>query len=74
MTGGSSVIPTAQLAAFEKQLRSIPLTIVATLTDLPNATMNQGRQFIVRNVGGGTKGVVVALDGVWINYAGVTVA
>lgn len=53
-------------------LRSVQLTIVDAVADLPNATAWQGRSIIVRDIGGGDPGVATALDGVWIDYAGAT--
>lgn len=56
-------------------LRSPPLRIVDTVSALPPASANQGRQIIVRDIdGAGTPGVATSLDGVWIDYAGATLA
>lgn len=67
---GSSVLPVGLIPSIEQQARSIPDRIVATLADLPNATANQGRSYIVRAL----PGVVFALDGAWIDSTGATVA
>ncbi len=59
--------------AFDNLL-SVRIRIVATVADLPSATAWQGRPILVRDIGGGNKGIAYALDGVWINYAGATIA
>ncbi len=56
--------------AYLDGLSSVRSTIVQTLADLPNATANQGRQFIVRDI----NGAVFALDGAWIDSTGAAVA
>lgn len=60
-------------SAFDN-LISVRIRVVATVADLPNAEAWQGRPILVRDIGGGTKGIAYALDGVWINYAGATIA
>lgn len=62
--------PVLQLANLVQRvienLRSVPLTVVADVSALPNATLYQGRQLIVRDIDGlGGKGIATALDGAW---------
>ncbi len=60
--------------AFET-LASVRLTIINDTSELPSASQWQGRQIIVRDLNGlGKKGTVTALDGVWIDYTGATIA
>lgn len=56
------------------RLASVPLSIVNTTADLPNATAWQGRSILVRDLGAGASGILTALDGVWIDHTGATIA
>ncbi len=47
------------------QLISIPSRIVDETADLPPAASNQGRRFIIRDIGAGVEGEATALDGTW---------
>lgn len=71
LTGPALNFANAVNAAFDRLL-SVEMKVVGTVADLPNASAWQGRAVLVRNIGGGAKGIAYALDGVWINYAGVT--
>ncbi len=71
LTGPVLNFANAVQSAFDNLL-SVRIRVVATVADLPNATQWQGRPVLVRNIGGGAKGIAYALDGVWINYAGTT--
>ncbi len=71
LTGAALNFANAVQSAFDG-LVSVRIRVVATVADLPNAEAWQGRPILVRDIGGGTKGIAYALDGVWINYAGAT--
>lgn len=54
-------------------LMSPPAIVVETPADLPNATANARRIFIVRSIGG-TPGLAFALDGAWRDSTGGVIA
>lgn len=56
------------------RLTSVPLTIVNTVSNLPNAQAWQGRQILVRDLGAGSSGILTALDGAWLDHTGATIA
>lgn len=62
LTGAVLNFATVVQQAFD-QLASVRQVIVQTSADLPNATVNQGRTFIVRT----PFAKATALDGVWID-------
>jgi hypothetical protein len=56
-------------------LRSVPVAVYGTVSDLPKADEWQGRAVIVRDIdGAGTKGMAFALDGAWHDVTGATIA
>lgn len=60
-------------AAFNR-LSSVPMGVFNTVSELPNAIQWQGRSVLVRDLGAGSSGIVTALDGVWIDHTGATIA
>ena len=73
LTGPALNFANVVQSAFDN-LISVRIRVVANVAALPNAEAWQGRPILVRDIGGGTKGIAYALDGVWINYAGATIA
>jgi hypothetical protein len=71
LTGPVLNFANAVSTAFDN-LISVRIKVVANVAALPPATAWQGRPILVRDIGGGNKGIAYALDGVWINYAGTT--
>lgn len=71
LTGAVLNFANAVQSAFDR-LISVPIKVVDDVPSLPNAEAWQGRPVLVRDIGGGTKGIAYALDGVWINYLGAT--
>lgn len=58
-----------------ERLSSVRLTIVNDRSELPSATLWQGRSILIRDIdGAGTKGIATALDGVWLDHTGATIA